>query len=419
MTIKKRAVNLYTISKSWYALATDNLVYKHLFAQFGWKLSSEVKNTPPPTPLYTPPSLSPCISRSNSFNRQAFSNAISTRFTQLTSQKNDDDDDSLDWLELFKARLELENRWFGKGTPEMHFLDGHTDSVYTVAFDNEKIISGSRDKSIRIWDVKTRALLNTIPDAHNGSVISVKFQSTFGVSAGSDGRLLIWNFGTGRQLGKAKVVKVLENHTAGVLDADFNNNYIASCSKDSSICVYSRKSLKLLYRIDNAHEASVNSLSITKSNVLASAGGDKVINIWNLDKGVLSRKIEKTHSRGIACIDIDNEIIASGSSDNTIQLSTTDGQLLCSLAGHQGLVRSLQIDSSRRIVVSGSYDRCVKVWNLNEINGDVQYARKFDQHESLIFDLDFDSRRIVTASHDKQIMIVDFSVDIPHADLFA
>ena len=266
--------------------------------------------------------------------------------------------------------------------------------------------------------MKALRLLNTIPDAHNGSVISVKMKKSFGVSAGSDGKVLVWKLGVGKQVGKAKVVRVLDNHNAGVLDADFNKDYIVSCSKDSSICVYSRKTLALLYRLDRAHTSPVNSLSITKSNILASAGGDKVINIWNLDEGALVRTIEKAHSRGIACIDIDNEIIASGSSDNTIQLSLIDGTHLCNLVGHQGLVRSLQIDSSRRIIVSGSYDRCVKVWNLNNVDGDIQYINDISKHSSLIFDLDFDSKRIVTASHDKRIMVVDFTIGVSNAGLF-
>ncbi|TIB33057.1 hypothetical protein E3P86_03046 [Wallemia ichthyophaga] len=305
--------------------------------------------------------------------------------------------------------MQLERRWFGGADPKIDFLQGHTDSVYTVAFDDEKILSGSRDRSIRIWDMQTLRLLATYSDAHDGSVISLKFCKTFGVSAGSDGVVHVWKLGSGRTLGRAKVARTLSHHTAGVLDVDFNNHFIASCSKDSSICVYSRKSLTLLYQLDHAHSSPVNSLSITKSNVLASAGGDKAINVWNLDEGRLVRRIENTHSRGIACIDVDNEVIASGSSDNTIQLSLTDGTHLCNLVGHAGLVRSLQIDSARRIIVSGSYDRCVKVWNLNKVDGDIQYTNTVNHHSSLIFDLAFDSRRIVTASHDKRIMVVDFS----------
>lgn len=293
-----------------------------------------------------------------------------------------------------------------------------TTQVYTVAFDDEKILSGSRDRSIRIWDMQTLRLLATYSDAHDGSVISLKFCKTFGVSAGSDGVVHVWKLGSGRTLGRAKVARTLSHHTAGVLDVDFNNHFIASCSKDSSICVYSRKSLTLLYQLDHAHSSPVNSLSITKSNVLASAGGDKAINVWNLDEGRLVRRIENTHSRGIACIDVDNEVIASGSSDNTIQLSLTDGTHLCNLVGHAGLVRSLQIDSARRIIVSGSYDRCVKVWNLNKVDGDIQYTNTVNHHSSLIFDLAFDSRRIVTASHDKRIMVVDFSVGVANAGLF-
>ncbi|TIA73606.1 hypothetical protein E3P92_01530 [Wallemia ichthyophaga] len=371
------------ICKSWNDVASDNLIYRDLFYRFGWELSDQVKDTPPPTPAYTPPTLS----RSSSVVHTPHTpHTPSTPLTPLSFKPT-----SLDWYELFKCRMQLERRWFGGADPKIDFLQGHTDSVYTVAFDDEKILSGSRDRSIRIWDMQTLRLLATYSDAHDGSVISLKFCKTFGVSAGSDGVVHVWKLGSGRTLGRAKVARTLSHHTAGVLDVDFNNHFIASCSKDSSICVYSRKSLTLLYQLDHAHSSPVNSLSITKSNVLASAGGDKAINVWNLDE------------------DVDNEVIASGSSDNTIQLSLTDGTHLCNLVGHAGLVRSLQIDSARRIIVSGSYDRCVKVWNLNKVDGDIQYTNTVNHHSSLIFDLAFDSRRIVTASHDKRIMVVDFS----------
>ncbi|TIB35404.1 hypothetical protein E3P84_01379 [Wallemia ichthyophaga] len=418
-------LNCQLVCKSWNDVASDNLIYRDLFYRFGWELSDQVKDTPPPTPAYTPPTLSRSssvgslsrssgLSRSNSVNRSAFASGINknTQFTPLSITDSPAHTvhtphtphtpstpltplsfkpTSLDWYELFKCRMQLERRWFGGADPKIDFLQGHTDSVYTVAFDDEKILSGSRDRSIRIWDMQTLRLLATYSDAHDGSVISLKFCKTFGVSAGSDGVVHVWKLGSGRTLGRAKVARTLSHHTAGVLDVDFNNHFIASCSKDSSICVYSRKSLTLLYQLDHAHSSPVNSLSITKSNVLASAGGDKAINVWNLDE------------------DVDNEVIASGSSDNTIQLSLTDGTHLCNLVGHAGLVRSLQIDSARRIIVSGSYDRCVKVWNLNKVDGDIQYTNTVNHHSSLIFDLAFDSRRIVTASHDKRIMVVDFS----------
>ena len=41
-------------------------------------------------------------------------------------------------------------------------LSGHTDAVRCLQFDDKVIVSGSLDKSVRVWNVKTGKLLNTI-----------------------------------------------------------------------------------------------------------------------------------------------------------------------------------------------------------------------------------------------------------------
>jgi len=55
-------------------------------------------------------------------------------------------------------------------------LTGHTNTICGVAFspDNLKIVSGSRDNSIKIWDAHTGQLLNTL-NSHTNDVNSVAF----------------------------------------------------------------------------------------------------------------------------------------------------------------------------------------------------------------------------------------------------
>ena len=45
-------------------------------------------------------------------------------------------------------------------------LTGHTDCVRSVAIspDNKKIVSGSSDNTIRIWDLDSGNLINTLID---------------------------------------------------------------------------------------------------------------------------------------------------------------------------------------------------------------------------------------------------------------
>ena len=53
-------------------------------------------------------------------------------------------------------------------------LEGHSDSVLSVAIsgDGQMIVSGSRDTTLKLWDVETRELMKTI-EGHSKGVISV------------------------------------------------------------------------------------------------------------------------------------------------------------------------------------------------------------------------------------------------------
>ena len=55
-------------------------------------------------------------------------------------------------------------------------LNGHTETVYSVAFspDGTRIVSGSSDKSVRVWNALTGAEMNVLND-HTKAVNSVAF----------------------------------------------------------------------------------------------------------------------------------------------------------------------------------------------------------------------------------------------------
>lgn len=62
------------------------------------------------------------------------------------------------------------------------------------------------------------------------------------------------------------------------------------------------------------------------------------------------------------------------------------------LVGHDALVRALAFDPASGRLVSASYDRTVKLWDMRT----GKMVREFKhQHSSHIFDVKFDMRRIV------------------------
>ncbi|KAL1748235.1 WD40-repeat-containing domain protein [Schizophyllum fasciatum] len=376
---------------------------------------------------------------------------------------------SKEWQRLFKRRVALERRWRRDGPdftgPTLTHLQSHTDSVYTAEFslDWGLLVSGSRDRTIRIWDMHARSgresclalLRNSGGDegsGHTGSVLCLKFevipdwagatpdrQRFFMVSGSSDCTICVWDFtvegfAAGRdrrrrrlRVSQSRLLRTLRGHSGGVLDLRLYDSadgrkWIVSCSKDASIRLWSRATYEEA-RVMRGHDGPVNAIGVHGQRVVSASGDGKMI-LWDVDSGERVRTFDG-HDRGLACIEFKEDLILTGSNDCTIKVwCARTGKCLGTLEGHRALVRALAFEvypagragdeGVKGRVVSASYDRCVRVWDLDtgrpEGTAPGSLVREFKQcHTSHIFDVRFDNSRIVTTSHDQKIAVLDFA----------
>ncbi|KAJ3364826.1 hypothetical protein GGF32_001003 [Allomyces javanicus] len=266
----------------------------------------------------------------------------------------------LDWKFLYRNRVRLERNWRTDRMP-MTELKGHGDSVYCIQFDQQKIVSGSRDQTIKVWSLATGTILQEMR-GHAGSVLCLQYDATgLLVTGSSDTTVMLWDLARGAKL------HTLSGHTAGVLDVAFNQDVIVSCSKDCTIKVWSRPSDWRVGPVLKAtllgHRAAVNAIQL-RGNTLVSASGDYLVKVWDVASGTHVRDLTG-HARGIACVAFDGRIVVSGSNDKSIRVwDVQTGMLLATLEGHTDLVRTLALDSARGLIVSGSYDQSVRVWHV-------------------------------------------------------
>lgn len=313
----------------------------------------------------------------------------------------------LNWRTLYRSRATLERRWRNpRGEPRVMRIEGHEDSVYCLDFDSRRIITGSRDRTIKVWCIRTGECLATF-EAHYGSVLCLKFEKDFDakrsysrrtfsrgpgingeeeegganenaneaeeeeshgmmVSGSSDCTVRVWDLYAkhrGSSI-RADVRAILRGHSGGVLDLRMDENWIVSCSKDALINVYSRSTLTL-HAVLEGHEGPVNAIGLEGGRVV-SASGDGRMMLWDAASGRCERVFEG-HERGLACIEFKDDLILSGSNDCTIKLwRASTGECLHTFVGHTSLVRALCFDPKTGYVVSASYDRSVRVWEWRE-----------------------------------------------------
>ncbi|KAI1702106.1 WD domain, g-beta repeat domain-containing protein [Ditylenchus destructor] len=294
--------------------------------------------------------------------------------------------------------LTIENNWH-QGRHRLQRINCQSENnkgVYCVQYDDDKIISGLRDNSIKIWRRSDLTCTKTLT-GHTGSVLS---------SGSSNATVRIWDVNTGAQL------NTLIHHSEAVLHLRFQNGMLVTSSKDRSIAVWDMVSPQKidLRRALGGHGAAVNVVDFDERYIV-SASGDKTIKVWNTDTYEIVRTL-RGHKRGIACLQYRVRLIVSGSSDYSIRLWDIEcGTCLRVLEGHEELVRCIRFDSKR--IVSGAYDGKIKVWDLQaaldpRTSPNNICIKTFSEHTGRVFRLEFDEFQIVSSSHDDTILIWDF-----------
>jgi WD40 repeat protein len=146
---------------------------------------------------------------------------------------------SRQFLPYFPRTLSAERGRANAWPAIQYVLEGHSDSVHSVAFsqDGKRIASGSYDNTIRVWDAETGDVVSGPFEGHSGFVNSVAFSHDGKriVSGSYDETIRVWDAETGDV-----VSGPFEGHSGSVSSVAFSQDgkRIVSGSDDMTIRVW-------------------------------------------------------------------------------------------------------------------------------------------------------------------------------------
>ncbi|KAF7363088.1 WD40 repeat-like protein [Mycena venus] len=286
-------------------------------------------------------------------------------------------------------------------------FEGHDGSVRCAAFshDGERIVSGSRDKTVRVWDSKTGALLAG-PIQHDARVNSVAFSpdGEHIVSGGRDTMVRVWNSQTGML-----VAGPFRGHSDPVNSIAFSpdGDRIVSGSADNTICVWDARVLGVEEVKSDGHSDTVWSVTFSPDGEqIVSGSEDGTVCMWNSQNGNLVTGPIQTNSVNCVAFSPDGAHIASGSTDSTISVwDAQTGDLVTQLEGHTDVIHFVAFSPrDGEQIASGSSDTTVCVW---DVKTGVLIAGPFQGHHDKIGCVAFslDGGRIVSGSIDNTVRV--------------
>ena len=282
-------------------------------------------------------------------------------------------------------------------------LRGHTSYVSSVAYhpDGKTLASGSKDKTIKLWDLATGKEQATL-EGHTDDVYSVAYSPDGKIlaSGSKDETIKVWDGKTGR--GKA----TLKGHSGGVSCLAFSpdSKTLASGSADQTIKLTDVATGKERHSL-TGHTQMVWSVAFSPDGkTLASGSDDQTIKLWDVQTGK-ERATLKGHILRVTSVAFspDGTTLASGSEDETIKLwDVAEGKEWITLKAHKAFVESVAFRPDGRTLASASLDGTVKLWEV--ATGAVQATLK-GSSDVLSVSYSRDGKTLASGNMDKTIRL--------------
>ncbi|ORY83306.1 WD40-repeat-containing domain protein [Protomyces lactucae-debilis] len=284
-------------------------------------------------------------------------------------------------------------------------LQGHEGGVWALQYMGDILVSGSTDRTVRVWDIPTGRCLQTY-DGHTSTVrcllLTAMPESKHGeqmiITGSRDSSLKMWKLPKAEDppwqdaspTSNPYWMRTLEGHSQAVRAIAAEDDVLVSGSYDCSVRVWKVSTGVCLHRL-TGHTQKVYSVVLdAKRGRCISGSMDWKVKVWDLDVGACLWTLEG-HTSLVGLLSLSNERLVSAAADSTLRVwDPNTGKCMQSLTAHTGAITCFQHDGDK--IISGS-DGTLKLWDGKT----GKFKRDLLSNLSYVWQVKFDERRCVAA----------------------
>ncbi|KAI9207575.1 WD40-repeat-containing domain protein, partial [Polychytrium aggregatum] len=283
----------------------------------------------------------------------------------------------------------IRQNWLHGRYKQISFPAHETSVVTCLQFDTDKIVSGSDDQTMHIYDTKTGNMVRRL-SGHDGGVWALQYWKHVLVSGSTDRSVRVWDMDSGQCThifeGHTSTVRCLTILTPSPVNGDESNiqpavPLIVTGSRDATLRVWRLPDPK----VDPPHlpEAHANGAAAATTNPYF-------------------MHVLTGHSGSVRAIAGYGNILVSGSYDSSVRVwDVVQGRQIWHFTGHREKVYSVGYSHELQRAVSGSMDASVRVWCTK--TGAALFS--LERHASLVGLLELSPSYVVSAAADSTLRI--------------
>lgn len=385
------------VSRMWHKIVdADDYIWKHRFEEDGFKLAEEDTERADPEDDEILPSRKSSRTSVSSASGRRRGSVYSTRRSARTSvtaarprrpsvviksspSKQQSTKDStipktISYKDIYRQHFVVRSNWMNANVRPRHIsFQGHGRNVVTcLQFDSDRVISGSDDSTINIYETRTGRLAHTL-HGHDGGVWALQYLDNVLVSGSTDRTVRVWD------IERAECTQIFYGHTSTVRclqiimprlqpDGEYfpEEPIIVTGSRDSTLRVWSLPKKGSPRYLPTPPEAANDDAGAAVA-AATDATTSPTTNPANASVNPYFLRKLTGHSQSVRALSGAGNTLVSGSYDHSVRVwKISTGECRWRLQGHTAKVYSVVYDVEQDRCFSGSMDHCVKVWDLTK-----------------------------------------------------